>query len=166
MKKIILNMLSLGAIISAGAQQLHTSSLYDLQGVFHNPSTAGTQGSVAGASYRTQWEGINGGPRTITAFGAIELPAQNIGLGGYIYNDKTGPTSRTGLSVAFAKHIATGNGGKFSLGINATAQQYAIDREKLTATLGADPAIGNSENRFMFDAGFGISYTDKKLQLG
>lgn len=157
--------LFLGSIVPAMGQQLQTSSMYDLQGVFHNPSTAGVRNSMAGVSYRTQWSGISGSPRTATAFGSFNVPSLKIGIGGYAYNDKTGPTSRTGLQLAFAKHIPAGEG-TFSLGIEARGQQYSLDRAKLTATLGADPAIGTSENRFVFDAGFGISYTNKKLQLG
>ena len=165
MKKYIVCALFLGVFAQARAQQLQTSSMYDLQGVFHNPSTAGVRNSMAGVSYRTQWSGISGSPRTATAFGSFSLPSLKIGIGGYAYNDKTGPTSRTGLQLAFAKHIPAGEG-TFSLGIEARGQQYSLDRAKLTATLGSDPAIGTSENRFVFDAGFGISYTNKKLQLG
>jgi type IX secretion system PorP/SprF family membrane protein len=145
---------------------LQTSSLYVLQGIFHNPSMAGVDGGIFGVSYRTQWSSISGAPKTMTAFGAVALHNLKIGLGGYIYNDQTGPTSRTGISLAFAKHIETSNGGLFSLGIEAKGQQYKLDRQKLTETLGADPAIGASDNKFVFDAGFGVSYTGKKLQLG
>lgn len=165
MKKYIIAVFILGTV-KAGAQQLHTSSLYDMQGVFHNPSTAGTRGTIAGVSYRTQWDGISGSPRTATAFGAIDMPKHNIALGGYIYNDKTGPIERTGLSLAFAKHIPLSNGGRFSLGIEARGQQYSLDRAKLTSTLGADPAIGTADNRMVFDAGFGISYTTERFQAG
>ena len=160
-------LLLLGAAMHTQAQQLQTSSLYDMQGIYHNPSMAGTQATnIVGASYRTQWSGISGSPQTATVFGSFALPSQGIGLGGYLYKDKTGPTSRTGVQLAFAKHINMANGGKFSLGIEARGLQYSLDREKLSATLGADPALGTSENRFKFDAGFGISYTGKKLQLG
>jgi type IX secretion system PorP/SprF family membrane protein len=155
------------AVANAAAQQLQTSSLYDLQGVYHNPSTAGTQETnIVGASYRSQWSGFSGSPKTATVFGSFELPQQKIGLGGYIYQDKTGPTSRTGIQLAFAKHIPLNNGGKFSLGIEARGLQFAIDRAKLSETLGADPALGTAENRFKFDAGFGISYNGKKFQIG
>ncbi|MBL7733241.1 MAG: PorP/SprF family type IX secretion system membrane protein [Chitinophagaceae bacterium] len=165
MRKYIVCALFLGSVAPAMGQQLQTSSMYDLQGVFHNPSTAGVRNSMAGVSYRTQWSGFSGSPRTATAFGSFAMPSLKIGIGGYVYNDKTGPTSRTGLQLAFAKHIPAGEG-KFSLGIEARGQQYSLDRAKLTATLGADPAIGTAENRFVFDAGFGVSYTGKRLQLG
>jgi type IX secretion system PorP/SprF family membrane protein len=166
MKKIFIISCLLVASGTVSAQQLQTSSFYDMQGVFHNPATAGTQGSMAGVTYRTQWQSFSGAPKTATVFGSFDLPAQNIGLGGYIYNDKTGPTSRTGLQLAFAKHIPTGNGGRFSLGIEAKGQQYRLDRDKLSATLGSDPALGTAENKMIFDAGFGIAYTSKKFQAG
>ncbi|MGH2553966.1 MAG: PorP/SprF family type IX secretion system membrane protein, partial [Chitinophagaceae bacterium] len=166
MRHFIVILFVMGAATQLPAQQLQTSSMYDLQGVYHNPSTAGSQGSMVGVSYRTQWNDFSGAPKTATVFGALDLPDHNIGIGGYIYNDKTGPTSRTGIQLAFAKHIPTGNGGRFSLGIEARGLQYSIDKAKLTETLGADPAIGAGENKFKFDAGFGISYSGKKLQLG
>lgn len=166
MRHFILILLFSGFVAQVSAQQLQTSAMYDLQGTFHNPSTAGTQGNMVGVTYRSQWSGISGGPKTATAFGSFNIPNLKIGLGGYLYNDKTGPTSRTGIQLAFAKHIPLNNDAKFSLGIEARGQQYSLDRAKLTATLGSDPAIGTADNRFMFDAGFGVSYTGKKLQLG
>jgi type IX secretion system PorP/SprF family membrane protein len=167
MKRI--NILLLAAIIasiSSHAQQLQTSSLYDLQGVYHNPSTAGSNGTMMGVSYRTQWSNVSGSPQTATVFGALDMPKHNIGTGGYIYNDKTGPTSRTGVQIAFAKHIPLSNGGRFSLGLEARGLQFAIDRGKLSSTLGSDPAIAGADTRFKFDAGFGISYTGQKFQAG
>lgn len=165
MRKIFL-IACLVAVAPAFGQQLHTSSFYDMQGVIHNPSTAGTQGSFIGATYRSQWSSIQGGPQTATLFGSYDLPSLKIGLGGYIYNDKTGPTSRTGIQMAFAKHVPTGNGGNFSLGIEVKGQQYSLDKDKLTDYLGSDPVVGGSDNKFVFDAGFGVSYTNKKFQVG
>ena len=114
MKKSIIILLLAGAITQVKAQQLQTSSFYDMQGVLHNPSTVGAQASsFVGATYRTQWSGISGGPRTATVFGSFKMPAHNIGLGGYIYADKTGPTKRTGIQMAFAKHIPLKNDATF-----------------------------------------------------
>lgn len=166
MKKLLIITAFAAMTTGSNAQQLQTSSMYDLQGMLINPSMAGSNGSMVGVGYRTQWSGISGAPKTAVAFGSFDLPNQKIGLGGYIYNDQTGPTSRTGVQLAFAKHIPTGNDGRFSLGIEARGLQYSIDRAKLSATLGSDPALGNSDNQFKFDAGFGISYSNKKLQVG
>lgn len=166
MKHKILIAIFTGLVSVTNAQQQQTSSMYDLQGVLHNPSVAGTQESnLIGVSYRSQWSGISGSPKTATVFGSFDVAKYGIGIGGNIYQDKTGPTSRTGLSLSLAKHI-TGNSGTFSIGIESRLQQYAIDKGKLMESLGSDPVLGASDNRFKYDAGFGISFTGKKLQLG
>lgn len=165
MRNYILIFSLIGFVTHVSAQQIQTTSFYDIQGIFHNPSIAGVKGNVAGVTYRSQWTGISGGPRTAMAFGAFDVPEMKIGIGGFLYNDKTGPTSRTALQLSFAKHIPT-QSGMFSIGLEARGQQYSLDKAKLIATLGADPAIGNSENRFVFDAGIGVSYSDNKLQIG
>ena len=121
---------------------------------------------MVGISYRNQWTGISGSPKTATLFGSFALPEHKIGLGGYIYNDQTGPTSRTGIQLAFAKHIPMKNDATLSLGIEARGLQYAIDVDKLQQSLGTDPVLGGGDNKFKFDAGFGIAYTGKKLQIG
>src|SRR5436190_751804 len=98
---------SISAIV-VSAQQIATSSMYDLQGSFHNPSVAGVQKhGVIGATYRAMWDGIEG---------------------------------------------------RF--------QQFSFDRAKLQASLGNDPAIGSTSNKVTGDAGFGMSYTSKKFQVG
>jgi type IX secretion system PorP/SprF family membrane protein len=156
-----------GIISITNAQQLQTSSLYDMQGTLNNPSMAGMQqNNIIGVSYRSQWAGISGSPKTATIFGSFNMPRQAIGIGGYVYSDKTGPTSRTGLELSLAKHIVMGDKGIFSMGIETRLQQYSLDKAKLIATLGSDPVLGSSDNRFKYDAGFGVSYTGKKLQLG
>ena len=167
MKNKILVAIFTGVVSVTNAQQQQTSSMYDLQGVIHNPSVAGTQeNNLIGISYRSQWSGISGSPRTATIFGSFDVPKFGMGIGGNIFQDKTGPTSRTGISLSLAKHIKGNNGNIFSIGIESRLQQYAIDKGKLTESLGNDPVLGASDNRFRYDAGFGISYTTKTIQVG
>jgi type IX secretion system PorP/SprF family membrane protein len=171
MKKYIIIVSFLCIATIAKTQQLQSSSFYEMQSLLHNPSTAGIiqnedVKAIVGVSYRKQWSSISGSPTTVTAFGSFSLPKQKIGIGAYAYNDKTGPTSRTGINLAFAKHINFNDGGVMSLGIEARLLQYSLDRAKLTTTLGADPALGTSDSRFKFDAGFGASYTNKQFQIG
>ena len=167
MKKILLSILITGMVVSANSQQLQSSSLYDMQGILHNSSMVGAyQRDMFGVTYRSQWAGISGNPKTATVFGAFDVTEHKIGLGGYIYSDKTGPTSRTGVQLAFAKYIPMKNDGRLSFGIELRGLQYGIDVEKLSSSLGNDPVLASSDNKFKFDAGFGISYTDKKWELG
>ena len=166
MKHKLLTALFIGFVLITNAQQLQTSSMYDLQGILQNPSTAGVQeNNNVGVSYRSQWAGISGSPRTATLYGSFNFPKQSIGIGGYIYNDKTGPTSRTGIDLSLAKHIVWDRG-IFSLGLQASLLQYSLDMTKLSATLGNDPVLAGGSNKIKYDVGFGMSYTTKKFQIG
>ena len=168
MKRYIILFLCLAAVVFASAQQLMISSLFDQHGNLHNPATAGASkhGSI-GASYRKMWDGIDGGPQTTLVFGSGYLSNAKIGVGGYVYNDVTGPTKRTGLQAAFAYHIPMANDASFSLGLEARFQQFSIDKAKLQQSLGTnDPVLAGEDSRMKGDAGFGMAYTGKKLQIG
>ncbi|MEO6667856.1 MAG: PorP/SprF family type IX secretion system membrane protein [Ferruginibacter sp.] len=170
MRKIItvaLLILAMLALSKSYAQQLQTSTLYDMQGMIHNPSAAGVgEYNTAGVTYKSQWSGITGAPKTATAFGSFNLLKQKIGVGGFFYNDKTGPTARNGLQLNLAKHIVMKSEAKLSIGIAPCIVQYSIDRSRLTETLGDDAALGTADNKVKFDVAFGVSYTDKRFQIG
>jgi type IX secretion system PorP/SprF family membrane protein len=167
MKRCIHILFFLFTAEAVSSQQLFTSSMYELQGTFNNPALAGAQKhGMIGATYRTMWGGFNGAPRTATIFGSAYLPKANIGLGGYIYNDATGPTKRTGLQMAYAYHISLKNDAIFSIGIEGRFQQFSIDKIKLQESLGNDPVLGSANNKFTGDAGFGMGYTNKDFQVG
>ena len=167
MKYIIPGIICVLLATATTAQQLQTSSFYDMQGVLHNASTAGVAPqNFVGATYRTQWSGISGNPKTATVFGSFEIPKQKMGVGAYIYNDRTGPTARTGIQISVAKHIPVGTDGKLSFGIESRLQQFSINQGKLAQTLGDDPVLAGSDNQFKYDAGLGVSFTNKKIQIG
>lgn len=168
MKRYIFSLLFSSVAILASGQQLFTSSLYDMQGNFHNPSVAGvSKHGMVGVTYRSMWDGISGGPKTATVFGSAYLSKVKLGLGGYLYSDVTGPTKRLGLQMAYAYHIPLKNDATFSLGIEARFQQFSYDKGKLQESLGSnDPVLGSADSRIKGDAGFGVSYTNKKFQVG
>jgi len=166
MKKQILLLISLVSI-AASAQQLMTSSLYDVQGNLHNPAVTGVGGQrMFGATYRSMWSGIDGSPTTALIFGSTYLNKIKAGVGGYLYSDVTGPTSRKGIQTSFAYHIPLLNADILSLGLEARFQQYAIDKAMLIEAIGSDPVMGGAANQFKGDAGFGVAYTSKKFQVG
>jgi type IX secretion system PorP/SprF family membrane protein len=159
----------LSAFSIAGAtQQLNSTSFYELYSVLHNPATAGSkEHAVIGSSYKRQWSGMPGSPQTSLLYGQAYLPKAKIGLGGYLYDDRTGPTSRTGLQLAYAYHIRVKEKSFFSLGIESRLQQLRFDKEKLQAELTLiDPVAVNLGNRMKADAGFGIAYTSPTIKVG
>lgn len=168
MKRFIIILIFFSCVMTVYAQQLMTSSLYDQHGMLHNPAAAGAQKhGMIGASYRTMWDGIDGGPQTTIVFGSTYLAKAKIGLGGYFYNDVTGPTKRTGVQMSYAYHIPMANNGSFSLGLEARLQQFSYDKAKLQQSLGPnDPVLASTDSRFKGDAGFGVAYTNKRFQVG
>lgn len=162
----LLPLLFFGAALSA--QQLNTSSFYEIQAQLHNPAAAGSrQQAFVGSSFKKQWNGMPGSPQTGIVYAQTFLPAARLGLGGSIYHDVTGPTSRTGLQMAYAYHIPVGEESSFSLGIEGRLQQLRFDRLKLQAALGSvDPVAAGLANRSKADAGFGIAYTSPTWQAG
>ncbi len=167
MKKLFILILIATASLKVAAQQIQTTAFPQLQGFMHNASFAGIGASnFVGATYRTQWSEISGGPKTANLFGSFAMPESKMGMSALVYSDKTGPTSRTGVSISFAKHIDFGNGSVLSMGIENKFQQFRLDQEKIVAAIGADPALANAKGGLNYDAGFGISFTNKKLQVG
>ncbi len=161
-------MFCLSGLISARSQQLTTSSFHDLYGVLHNPATtaSGKQASI-GASFRSMWDGIPGSPRTGVVFGSAYLKDHKIGIGGYLYSDVTGPTTRTGMQMAYAYYVPLSDKARFSIGLEGRFQQFSLDQAKLQQSLGSyDPVTSGDGVKYKGDAGVGLAYTTDKFQVG
>ncbi|HPH85815.1 MAG TPA: type IX secretion system membrane protein PorP/SprF [Ferruginibacter sp.] len=168
MRKIILIFVLFCAIVTVKAQQLHFTSQYLQHNAMYNPAAAGISNkNMIGVSYRSMWSSFPGNPRTFMVYGDAYLKKLNAGIGAYVYRDETGPTSRTGLQLAYSYHIKMRNEKqKLGIGLELRALQFAIDKNKLSTSLGNDPVIGSAENKFGIDAGAGIYWTDSKLSVG
>ena len=113
------------------------------------------------------WSSFPGNPRTFMVYGDAELKRLNAGIGAYVYRDETGPTSRTGLQLAYSYHIKMRNPDhRLGLGLELRALQFAIDKNKISGSLEDDPILSGSDNKFGFDAGAGAYYTNGKLSVG
>ncbi len=150
------------------AQQLHFTSQYLQHNAMYNPAAAGISNkSMLGLSYRSMWSSFPGNPKTFMVYGDAELKKLNAGIGAYLYRDETGPTSRTGVQLAYSYHITSRNQkNKIGLGLELRALQFAIDKSKLTAALGNDPVLSGSSNKMGIDAGAGVYFTNGKLSAG
>lgn len=133
-----------------------------------NPGAAGmSKSNFVGLSHRNQWSSFPGNPKTTMVYGDVLLEKYNAGVAGYVYRDETGPTSRTGVQMAYSKHIVSRDEkSRFGIGIELRGLQYAIDKQKLITALGDDPALGGASSKFGFDAGFGVYYTKERFSAG
>lgn len=96
MVKHLLAMLGIALAVDMSAQQLPLFSEYLHNSYLINPAFTGWEGITAvSASYRNQWTGMTGAPRTAT-LGFQHYPNHsNTGIAGYFMHDQTGPTSFT-----------------------------------------------------------------------
>ncbi|HMJ47676.1 MAG TPA: type IX secretion system membrane protein PorP/SprF [Ferruginibacter sp.] len=150
------------------AQQLHFTSQYLQHNSMYNPAAAGIANkNMIGVSYRSMWSSFPGNPRTYMLYADTRLEKLNAGLGTYLYRDETGPTSRTGLQLAYSYHIKSRDQkNTLGLGLELRALQFAVDKSKLSASLGNDPVLGGSSNKFGIDAGAGVYFTNGQLSVG
>ena len=106
--KTIILFSAFSIITSLKAQQLPVYSQYMFNEYIINPAVAGTvDRTPIRLSYRDQWAGFtdskgnNVAPKTF-AFSAHTPISNSIGLGGFMYNDVTGPITQTTGQISYS----------------------------------------------------------------
>ena len=106
MKKIYVLLLTIFFVNNLYSQQLPQITQYMNNSYAINPAVAGMHDYYqVNTTIRNQWSGIKDRPRTnlISIHGRH---SESIGLGGVIYNDITGPTSRIGSAVSYTYRLS------------------------------------------------------------
>ena len=139
-------LLAAGAARPGQAQQMAQYSQYMNNNYLLNPGVAGTEDYIdVKFSYRTQWTGLEGAPRTYYAsinssLGSLRTqPKRTLhdwrtgfhALGAIVYSDVTGPTSRTGLYGSYTYNLALTRTVRLAMGFSAGMQQFAVDGSQL-----------------------------------
>ena len=167
MKKIFTLALILFAISTTQAQQEALFSQYMFNNFILNPAIAGSSGEwVTTFSFRRQWMGIKDAPVTQT-LGIHGMSGDNIGVGGFLYNDVIGPSRRTGIQGAFSYHIPLSEGSHLAMGVSGSVFQFKINTDKLTTENPNDEVIAAAGEAVMVpDASAGFYYYDENLYAG
>jgi type IX secretion system PorP/SprF family membrane protein len=125
-----------------------------------NPAVAGTFNHFKiRANSRIQWTGFGGeGPRTMSISGYGPFKEKDMGYGGYIYNDVTGPESRLTLGGTYAYNIAINDAWRISGGLSFGYMQYKLDGAIMHFDDDLyDPAMTNGvETKNSLDANLGF----------
>jgi len=169
--KNLLAVILLFAFFKANAQQLPQYSQYMINDYVINPAVAGKNSYYeALSSNRYQWAGITDAPRTYILSLDGPLKSKNVGLGGYVFTDITGPTRRTGFYGSYAYHIKLNEKLRLSMGLSGGLLQFAVDGSQITLHDAAtDPAFSKAlQSTLIPDFGFGtyLYSTDHKFYLG
>ena len=150
------------------SQQLPLYSQYMFNDFVYNPAVSGTKDYYqAKSNNRYQWIGITDAPRTyiLSVFGPHR--SKDMGFGGIIFNDVTGPTSRTGLYGSYAYNVKIKDDLRFSSGISLGILQYKIDGSKIILHDQNDQTLSNGLYvDYMPDASFGLYLYSSKYSVG
>ena len=168
MKKLLYILIFILASNITFSQQLPLYSQYMLNDYVFNPAIAGTKEYYqVRSNNRYQWVGITDAPRTyvLSVYGPHRT--QNMGFGGYVFNDVTGPTSRTGLYGSYAYNVKINDEISFSSGLSFGVLQYKIDGSKIILHDDNDKTLGNGFYvDYMPDANLGIYLYSSKYSFG
>lgn len=148
-------------------QQYTQFSNYLLNSVVINPAYSGSkQGVELMATYRRQWQAIEGSPYTYSLSGHGLIKGTKIGLGGIILKDKVGLTDNLYMSVSGSYRIKLE---KFTVnfGLNGGVQSHATDFDKVVTVQQNDDAFsGNSNYQYSPIIGSGVYLYNDNLYVG
>lgn len=163
--KRLLHILIFISLIPVGlkAQQLPHFTQYMFNDYVLNPAIAGTKDYYqVRAISRFQWVGVVDAPQTINL--SINGPhsEKSMGFGGYLYNDVTGPTSKTGIYGTYAYNINIVNNIRLSMGLSLGILQNKIDGTKITLHDIDDPVLQDGVySSWVPDASIGFYFYDE-----
>ncbi len=165
--KIFFILSVLAISFSAVAQQDPLYSQYINNPFILNPAYAGfTNNFSASVSYRQQWAGFEGSPKTMNANGHISLFDNRMGTGLMISSDQIGNNTVTEIFGSYAYRIALDNNKTVSLGLQAGAANYVVDNSKVNPMDPGDPLFEGSVSEIKPSFGAGIIFSTDLLFVG
>lgn len=153
-------------------QQTIQFSQYVFNGLAINPAYAGYKEDLTvNLSFRSQWVGIDGAPRTGTASidGITNDNNRNVGLGFLATTDRLGPQNTLAVygNYAYRLRLDDDDTKRLSFGIGAGLTQYALDGSKFNATDQNDNVIPiGSQSKLTPDMRVGIYYSSMRFYAG
>lgn len=141
---------------------------YMFNRIMVNPATTGlNQGWDFGFFYRNQWTArMPGAPVNELVTVQTGLKKHNIGLGGYIMNDKIGLENRVNTAFNGAYHIKSDKA-TYSMGLQLGLKTYFLNTSELDAKDKSDEDIYvGARTPVIPDFAFGFNYTFKNFYSG
>ena len=168
MKKTSLLFVSIFTVSMLYGQQLPQLTQFMINDYAINPALAGMNDYYQiKTSVRNQWVGIEDAPKT-TLLSIYGKSNDHVGLGGLVFNDQAGPTSRARANLTYAYHINLSQSIKLSLALSGGFTQFKIDKENWNVSNPDDPLLSGGEIvNLVPDATFGFNiYSEDNWYLG
>lgn len=169
MKRILVLMI-VGLLIVAESkgQQIPLYSQYNDNPFLYNPARTGEgENTQLYGIYRRQWTDIGGSPETVALTVDGALKSKKIGLGAYLYSDRTDLVERLGGNLAYSYFFNFGEDHRLSLGLSVGLQQLRVNMDQANPNDENDPLLqSNLKSGVTFDGNVGFNYYYKGLKLG
>jgi len=149
------------------AQQTPIYTQFMFNPFVYNPAVAGIDPYYQiRSNHRFQWIGIKDPPVTNTLSFQGPHAKLNMGYGGYLYNDVTGPTSKTGLTGCYAYNVGITETLRLSMGLSMGIIQYRVDGTQITFKETDNAVEKGIHSSFVPDANFGLYLYTGKYYVG
>ncbi|MFD2037346.1 type IX secretion system membrane protein PorP/SprF [Belliella marina] len=165
---MMIMLMVLMTIGSVESQQLPQFSQYIFNGLHINPGYAGYKGQpYIQSTYRDQWVGFPGAPRTFTITADLSANEETMGFGISMMSDRLGPVTTNSGMLSYAYRIQTGRKSFLGLGVSAGASEYALDGSMLDPNDQNDPNIPEGKvNLFTPNMNAGLFFHTDRFYAG
>jgi type IX secretion system PorP/SprF family membrane protein len=151
----------------AGAQRDPLYAQYANNPFVLNPAYAGLNNNLNfGLSYRNQWNGLQGSPKTTNINGRMPLVFDKMGAGIMIVSDQMGASTVTEALAMYSYQIHVNSATVLSFGLQAGIANFRFDNTKVAAYDNSDPLFQNNYNEATPGLGFGVVLKGDQFVVG
>ncbi len=168
---MLILLLSFSNMIRLNAQEIPVHEQYMFDWTLVNPSFMGLSESTSiKLMHREQWIGIENSPRTSVLLVKRRLKDRTGGLGGYIYSDRNGPSSKHGFSLSWSFQVLMDakryDRSVLSFGMSFKGLLHVLDESQFGPHV-YDPIIDYTRKQtFVPNANAGFLYSVKNYFIG
>jgi len=167
-KFLVISFVVLAAFTQSFGQQhsLYSQYIFNLYAI--NPAYAGERNSVATAlSYRNQWVGFEGSPKTAYFSAHTPIVNRNLAVGFWFQNEQVGAREHTSMHASVSYKLQLEGSNRISFALSGGALNHQYNWNELDFPDGSDPVAFVSESnqwRPVFD--FGAMYLSSQGYAG
>ena len=168
--KYLISLIIVSLSLTAYCQQdiILTNNTYNNQ--LFNPAVAGSEGYKQGSvfvSYRDQWIGLEGSPKTQLIGANYNLFDDRVGLGATLSRETIGIDSRIDLQTNYAYRIKFDQNQYLSLGMRLGIHLYDSELAAVNYTDSVDPIYDSGVGGFnVITTGLGAYYESESFGIG
>lgn len=164
--KNILNLILCSVTLLCNAQQDPLYAQYLNNPFVLNPAYGGMNNNLSTAlSYRHQWAGLEGSPKTLNLTGHMSLLNNRMGAGLMVVSDQVGANTNNEVFATYSYRIQLDGTKTLSFGLQAGVANYQTDNDKLNPQDRTDPFYTGTVSEFKPNFGAGAILSSDKFFL-